>query len=82
MNYLYCKNASGIFLLPYYPDLNPIENVFSCTKSKLHSIRPRSENRGNLQKNIETVIISLGNLTEYYRKFSETIHAINNKQME
>jgi len=79
--YLQSQNVILNFLPPYSPDLNPIENVFASIKSRLDSIRPRSLNREILKINMQTVITQLGNFNEYYRKFWEIIHSINNRQL-
>ena len=78
-DYLQLENVTVVYLPPYSPDLNPIENVFSCIKSRLNSIRSRS---GNQEKPIGRVITGLGNFTEYYQKFWEIANAINNRQVE
>ena len=36
MNYLLFQNVTMIYLPPYSSDLNLIENVFSCIKSRLN----------------------------------------------
>ena len=63
----------------YSTNLNPIENVFDYIKSRLNS---RPGNREILKNNIETAIAGLENFFEYYLKFWETIHAINNRHLE
>ena len=55
-DYLVSKNVLILYLIPYSPDLNPAENVYSCIKA-----RPRTRNRESLQNNIENVIGQLGN---------------------
>lgn len=34
--------AQAVYLPPYSPDLNPIENIFSKVKQLIRSLRPRS----------------------------------------
>jgi len=62
-------NVLILYMPPYSPDLNPVENVIACTKAKLNLIMPRGRNRENLQNNIENVIDQLGSFNEYYRTF-------------
>jgi len=81
-DYLASKNVLILYLPPYSPDLNPVENVIACIKARLNSIRPRATNRESLQNNIENVIGQLGNFNEYYRHFWEIVHSINNRQLE
>ena len=52
-----------VFYLPAYsPDLNPIENLFRCTKQRLDGIRPRKLTSVQLKANISMVIEVLGSL--------------------
>ncbi len=81
-NYLDSINVESIYLPPYSPDLNPIENVFSCTKERLNVIRPRATRRDELKRNITEVVENLGELREYYRSFWERVNAINNRMVE
>jgi len=78
-DYLQLEDVTVMYLPPYSPDLNPIENVFSCIISRLNSIRPRS---GNQEKPIGRVITWVGNFTEYYQKFWIIVNAINNRQVK
>lgn len=41
-NYLATKNVDPIFTVPYTPDLNPIENVFSIVKHYIKKKRPKT----------------------------------------
>ncbi len=50
--YLNSINVTPCFLLSYFPDLNPIENVFSCIKANLNKIIPRVTNGDELKNNI------------------------------
>ena len=56
------KNCSLVYLPPYSPDLNPIENGFGCIKSRLNGIRPQAVNIADLKENITIVISGIGNL--------------------
>lgn len=70
-----------LFLPPYNPELNPIENLFSTIKNNLYSIRPRAVSRVDLLNNVERSISMLsGTLTEYYRSFWGKVSAILNRQ--
>ena len=54
-----------VFLPPYSPDLNPIENVFGEIKSKLNKIRPRANDKKGLIKNIKKSMCQLGDTKNY-----------------
>lgn len=75
-------NVTVVFLPPYSPDLNPIENVFSTIKSKLNTIRPRAQVREILKTNIMHVISELGNFVNYYGHFWDLVHSIINRERE
>jgi len=78
--YLVSKDVQLLFLPPYSPDLNPIENVFSIIKARLNKHRPRAQDREAMKSNIDCVIAALGNFSEYYRGFWELVNLINNRQ--
>ncbi|KAG0442363.1 hypothetical protein DMUE_0326 [Dictyocoela muelleri] len=63
------RNVTVIFLPPYSPDLNPIENVFSSIKMRLGCIRPRPISREQLKENIVMIIKNFDNCLNYYNKF-------------
>ncbi len=77
--YLSSIDVEVIYLPAYSPDLNPIENVFSCIKNRLNMIRPRAITRDELKENIRTVVESLDNLIEYFRSFWSRVNEINNR---
>lgn len=51
--------AQMVYLPPYSPDLNPIENTFSKTKQLIRGLRPRC-----LRQIVEAVRVALLRLTE------------------
>jgi transposase len=70
-----------LFLPPYNPELNLIENLFSVIKCKLNTIRPRATSKTSLINNIERSIgMIIGGLSEYYRSFWERVSSILNRQ--
>ena len=83
-DFLIQKNISFVHLPPYSPDLNPIENFFSCVKSKLNAIRPRASSKEHLIENIRNLMSTLAdeNLDPYYRSFWERINEVNNRIVE
>lgn len=48
-----------VYLPPYSPDLNPIENFFSMVKSRYSAIRPRAVTREELKINVGNVLENL-----------------------
>ena len=52
-----------MYLPAYLPDLNPIENVFSCIKHRLDCIRPRATTIAQLKQNVTEVMENLGSFT-------------------
>ncbi len=68
-----------VFLPPYSPDLNPIENVFSCIKGRLNRIRPRATTPLILKENISLVVYGLEDFQEYYRHFWYKVNEILNR---
>jgi transposase len=50
--------AQAVYLPPYSPDLNPIENIFSKVKQLIRALRPR-----NLRKIVDAVREALNNIT-------------------
>lgn len=48
-----------VYLPPYSPDLNPIENFFSMVKSRYSAIRPRAVTREVLKINVGNVLENL-----------------------
>jgi transposase len=47
------------FLPPYSPQLNPIEEYFSCSKSKFSSLRPAPSTSIQLREKIEMAIANV-----------------------
>ncbi|KAI5152183.1 hypothetical protein ENBRE01_2633 [Enteropsectra breve] len=74
--FLQGQGVEYIFLPAYSPELNPIENVFSIVKAKLHQIRPRASAIPELMHNIEGILLWVGDLVEYYRYFWEMINSV------
>ena len=82
-NYIENAGATIMFLPPYSPDLNPIENVFSTIKAKLNSIRPRANTKNALIENVALAIGKLdNNFNNYYDSFWKKVNAIINRIME
>ena len=52
------SGARPVYLPPYSPDLNPIENIFSKLKQLIRAFRPRT-----LKKIVEAVSDALGKIT-------------------
>ena len=52
-----------MYLSVYSPDLNSIENVFSCIKQKLDRIRPRATTIAQLKQNVTEVMANLESFT-------------------
>ena len=80
-SYLISIGVEIVFLPPYSPDFNPIENVFGEIKSKLNKIRPRANDKKGLIKNIKKSMCQLGDTKNYYQHFFKTINEINNRHM-
>ena len=82
--FLSMHNASTVYLPPYSPDLNPIENFFPVVKSKMDSVRPRSRSKEELKENPRTIMNALfqNHLAQYYRSFWERVNQINNRMIE
>jgi len=74
-------NVQEVFLPTYSPDLNPIENVFSCIKARLHAIRPRAASRNELKEKILNIISSFGTCDNYYEHFWKFVNLISNRQI-
>ncbi|KAG0430810.1 Transposable element Tc1 transposase [Dictyocoela muelleri] len=55
------NGVHNLYIPPYSPELNPIEEVFSMVKSKYNAIKPRAITKIGLVGNIERVIHSLKN---------------------
>ena len=53
------KKANVLFLPPYSPDLNPIEQMWSKVKSILRKLKPRT-----VPELYENIKIALGEVTE------------------
>lgn len=78
--FLKSLNVEVIYLPPYSPDLNPIENLFSSIKANLNAIRPRASTKSALIENIANVIESSGSLAGFYRSFWRRVHKVLNGQ--
>jgi len=70
VSYFERNNFNILYLPPYSPQLNPIEEVFSLVKSKYHSKRPKASNAEEIQCYVNEVIMEInqGNiqLGSYY----------------
>ncbi|KAG0425789.1 hypothetical protein DMUE_6010 [Dictyocoela muelleri] len=55
------NGVQNLYLPPYSPELNPIEEVVLMVKSKYNAIKPRAITKIDLIGNIERVIHSLKN---------------------
>ena len=68
LNYLDSKDINPVFTVPYTPDLNPIENVFSIIKRKLQKSDYKSYHR--LKKVIDGAMPSVtsANTEKMYRR--------------
>jgi transposase len=78
-NFLLSKSIIFDYLPPYSPSLNPIEEVFSCLKNRLYSIRPIANSQNNLITNINEVIASVNadethNFNNYYENMRNYIY--------
>ena len=64
-----------LFLPPYSPQLNPIEEFFSMFKSKQKSIRPRPRDDDELLKTVENAMQSVMNhdLSAFYRHMRQSV---------
>lgn len=51
------KNIKHMFLPPYSPSLNPIEEVFSCIKSRYFNIRPFARSSNDIKNYISEIIM-------------------------
>ena len=68
-----------LYLPPYSPDLNPIENLFGTLKAKLNQIRPRASSKDQLLRNINSVLESFTDgFINYFRSFRGRINQILN----
>jgi transposase len=60
LSHILSTNGSRVlFLRPYNPQFNPIEQLFSQIKTQYKNYRPRPTSQEDLQKVIETVMASL-----------------------
>ncbi|KAI5151384.1 hypothetical protein ENBRE01_2106 [Enteropsectra breve] len=78
--FLQAQSVEYIFLPPYSPEFNPIENVFSSIKARLNRIRSRATTIAELMDNIEYIISTLTDFTEYYRHFWEFVNSVLNRE--
>ena len=69
-----------MYLPAYSPDLNPIENVFSCIKQRLDRIRPRATTIAQLKQNVTEIMENLGSFTKYYTHFWLKVNEIVNRR--
>jgi transposase len=65
--------ATVVYLPPYSPDLNPIENIFSKVKQLIRGLRPRS-----LKQIVEATLKVLQKITsdDLYAVFSHAGYAV------
>jgi len=69
MEYLTEKKVKFIFLPPYSPKLNPIEESFSMVKANFHKIRPLSKNTADIKANVTHVLASADNSNGHFTNF-------------
>lgn len=58
VNLLKELNISHDFLPPYTPQLNPIEEYFSCLKARFTTIKPRPKKREEIFSSVSNLIVS------------------------
>jgi len=63
-NFFETNNLNAIYLPPYSPQLNPIEEIFSLIKSRYHSKRPKANNAADIQRYVHEVIDEINNNTQ------------------
>ena len=80
ITFLESLDVEIMYLPAYSPDLNLIENVFSCIKQRLDCIRPRTTTIAQLKQNVTEVMENLGSFTEYYRHFQQKVNEIVNRR--
>ena len=76
------NDIEHIYLPPYSPDLNPIENVFGVLKSRCRSLGV-VQNRVELKRRIENVILSMNqnlNVGEFYRRMRQFVERALNRE--
>jgi len=74
MDYFRKNNIRHDFLPAYSPQLNPIEEVFSCLKSKYYAIRPFPINKEEIMRRIEMAIIDINinvTMVNFYNHMKE-----------
>jgi transposase len=61
------KNIELIFLVPYFPQLNPTEEIFNVIKEYVRKCKPRTEEE--LRKAIAEIVFKLNeeDLTKYFK---------------
>jgi len=69
LEYLTETNIKVIFLPPYSPKLNPIEEGFSMVKANFHKIRPLSKVSADIKRNVENVLHSINSTNGDFSNF-------------
>lgn len=59
MNFFTSNGFNIVFLPPYSPQLNPIEQVFSILKNRYHDVRPRARSSSEIISIVNNVIQSM-----------------------
>lgn len=74
-NTLTNAGCNVLYLPPYSPQLNPIEEVFSMVKARYRIIKPRPATLDEMMRNIEEILISLTNydMTNFFLHSREWI---------
>ena len=70
-----------IYLPPYSPQLNPIEQFFACVKQRLRNKRPIPKTTDYLVSNLEPILLDLQreNLQNYWREMRRWLDFAYNK---
>ena len=58
-NALSNAGCNVLYLPPYSPQLNPVEEIFSMIKARYRSIKPRPETTNEMIKEVENILIAL-----------------------
>src|SRR5271163_2301377 len=63
------------YLPPYSPQLNPVENLFSCIKMRVNSFRPRPETTRDLRASLISILNDLvdEDFGKYFKKMRDWI---------
>jgi transposase len=61
------RNLELVFLVPYFPQLNPVEEIFNVVKEYVRRCKPKTEEE--LRKTIAEIVTKLNeeDLTKYFK---------------